>query len=76
MAEKGFPRARLHPEWREGSLSYSWVTDIDEFLDLQNWKQDHAAWLAGMNTFMEVDHLRPEQVVLAPKVEELFREQN
>lgn len=68
MAESGYPRARITPEFYgpEEGWTYGWVEDVDLFAARANGEPVtydeamHDAWNTAHLAFLLVDPLRPE----------------
>jgi len=60
MAEAGYPKARLEVAKWDDVWSYTWMSDLDEFLNGD--QQTGEAWSTAHVAFLLVDSLRPSWV--------------
>jgi hypothetical protein len=81
MAESGYPRARITPEYYgpEDGWGYGWVDDVDAFageaMGIESPAVDHqAAWQTAHIAFILVDGLRPEWMTPSPMLAQLLTE--
>lgn len=62
MRDRGYPNARLDVFAELDGLTYGWTEDLDRVLMADFGSQTRDAFDAAHEVFVEVDHLRPEEV--------------
>ena len=72
MAEAGYPKARLEISLYDEGWSYSWLWDLDDFLNGE--QQTGEAWSAAHMAFLLVDSLRPSWVIPSLMLQEMLED--
>lgn len=78
MMLRGYPNARLDPVVEPEWLSYSWTEDVNRIVNPDRWNEDapQGAWDAAHAVFLEIDHLRPREVMPSIALAEMLEQRS